>query len=146
MRPTEFADRLLLFALPARLRREFGDDMAAMLTKQIAEVRPRRASIVRLWVRAAADARLALGAQPHTATRMIVGEGMILIAAGLAIGLPLAFAATRLLRSLLFETAPHDLLSFTAAGAVSCGIALAACAIPALRASRLSPVTALRID
>jgi predicted permease len=90
--------------------------------------------------------RLALGAQPQTVTRMILGEGMILVAAGLAIGLPLAFAATRLLRSLLFETAPHDLLSFTAAGAVLCGVALAACVIPALRASRLSPVTALRID
>jgi putative ABC transport system permease protein len=56
VQPTEFAYRLLLFAFPARVRREFGDDMAAMFAKQIAEVRARRESIVRLWVRAAADA------------------------------------------------------------------------------------------
>jgi putative ABC transport system permease protein len=60
--------------------------------------------------------------------------------------LPTAFAAARLLRSLLFETTPDDLVSFTSAAAVLCVVALAACAVPALRASRVSPVTALRID
>ena len=90
--------------------------------------------------------RLALGAQPQTVLRMIVREGMLLVAAGLAIGVPAALAAARLMRSLLFETAPHDLLSFTSAAAVLCAVALAACAIPALRASRVSPVSALRID
>jgi predicted permease len=90
--------------------------------------------------------RLALGAHPGTVIRMIVREGMLLVAAGLAIGLPTAFAAARLLRSLLFETTPHDLVSFTSAAAVLCVVALAACAVPALRASRVSPVTALRID
>jgi ABC-type antimicrobial peptide transport system permease subunit len=90
--------------------------------------------------------RLALGAQPQTVLRMIVREGMLLVAAGLAIGVPAALAAARLMRSLLFETAPHDLRSFTAAAAVLCAVALAACAIPALRASRVSPVSALRID
>jgi putative ABC transport system permease protein len=90
--------------------------------------------------------RLALGAQPPVVLRMIVREGMLLVGAGLLIGLPAAFAATRLLRSLLFETVPHDLLSFTSAALVLCAVALAACAIPALRASRVSPVTALRID
>jgi putative ABC transport system permease protein len=90
--------------------------------------------------------RLALGADPRTVIRMVVREGMLLVAAGLAIGLPAAFAAARLLRSLLFETTPHDLLSFTSAAAVLCAVALAACAVPALRASRVSPVAALRID
>ena len=90
--------------------------------------------------------RLALGAYPKTVVRMIVREGMLLAAAGLAIGLPAAFAATRLLRSLLFETAPHDALSFTAAAVLLSAVALAACAVPALRASRVSPVKALRID
>ena len=90
--------------------------------------------------------RLALGAHPRTVTRMVVREGMLLAAAGRAIGLPAAFAAARLLRSLLFETAPHDVLSFVSASIVLCGVALAACAIPAFRASRVSPVTALRID
>ena len=90
--------------------------------------------------------RLALGAMPQTVTRMLVREGMLLVAAGLAIGLPAALAAARLLRSLLFETAPHDFVSFASAAAVLCLVALAACAIPALRASRVSPVNALRID
>jgi putative ABC transport system permease protein len=77
---------------------------------------------------------------------MVVGQGMLLVGAGLLLGLPCAFAAARLLRSLLFETAPYDALSFAGATVVLCGVALAACAAPALRASRVSPVTALRID
>jgi putative ABC transport system permease protein len=90
--------------------------------------------------------RLALGARPRTVTSMVVREGMLLAAAGLAIGLPSAFAAARLMRSLLFETAPHDALSFTLAALLLCAVAFAACIVPALRASRVSPVTALRID
>jgi putative ABC transport system permease protein len=90
--------------------------------------------------------RLALGAHPRDVVRMVVGQGMLLVGAGLLLGLPCAFAAARLLRSLLFETAPHDVLSFAGATVVLCGVALAACAAPALRASRVSPVTALRID
>ena len=90
--------------------------------------------------------RLALGAHAGDVVRMVIRQGMTLVFCGLAIGLPAAFAAARLLRSLLFETAPHDPLSFASAAAVLCGVALAACAIPALRASHVSPVTALRID
>jgi len=90
--------------------------------------------------------RLALGAHPRDVVRMVVGQGMLLVGAGLLLGLPCAFAAARLLRSLLFETAPHDVLSFAGATVVLCGVALAACAAPGLRASRVSPVTALRID
>jgi predicted permease len=90
--------------------------------------------------------RLALGAYPKTVIGMVVREGMLLAAAGLAIGLPAAFAGTRVLRSILFETAPHDPVAFAAAALVLCAVALAACAIPALRASRVSPVRALRID
>jgi predicted permease len=90
--------------------------------------------------------RLALGAEPRSVTGMVVREGMLLVAAGLAIGLPAAFAAARLLRSLLFETAPYDPVSFASAAVVLCAVALAACVLPALRASRVSPVSALRID
>jgi predicted permease len=90
--------------------------------------------------------RLALGAEPSTVVVMIVRQGMMLVAAGLVIGLPCAFAAARLLRTMLFETAPHDLVAFTSATVVLCLVALAACAAPALRASRVSPVNALRID
>jgi predicted permease len=90
--------------------------------------------------------RLALGADSRDVVRMVIRQGMLLVAAGLAIGLPCAFAATRLLRSLLFETAPHDAVAFGAATAILCLVALVACAAPALRASRVSPITALRID
>jgi putative ABC transport system permease protein len=90
--------------------------------------------------------RLALGAHPGDVVRMVVRQGMVLVAAGLAIGLPCAFAAARLMRSLLFETTPHDTGTFASATIVLCLVALVACAAPALRASRVSPVTALRID
>jgi putative ABC transport system permease protein len=90
--------------------------------------------------------RLALGAHPGDVVRMVIRQGMLLAAAGLAIGLPCAFAVTRLLRSLLFETAPHDPVSFASATVLLCVVALLACAVPALRASRVSPITALRID
>ena len=90
--------------------------------------------------------RLALGADGSDVVRMVIRQGMTLVVAGLAIGLPAAFAATRLLRTLLFDTAPHDAISFGAATAILCLVALAACAVPALRASRVNPMTALRID
>jgi putative ABC transport system permease protein len=90
--------------------------------------------------------RLALGADRREVVRMVVRQGMTLVVAGLAIGLPCAFAAARLLRTLLFETAPHDAVSFAAATIILCAVALVACAAPALRASRVSPMTALRID
>jgi hypothetical protein len=90
--------------------------------------------------------RLALGAKRADVVRMVIRQGMVLVVAGLAIGLPCAFAATRLLRTLLFETAPHDPVSFGAATVILCLVALAACAGPALRASRVNPMTALRID
>jgi putative ABC transport system permease protein len=90
--------------------------------------------------------RLALGAPRGDVVRMVVRQGMLLVAAGLVIGLPCAIAAARLLRSLLFQTAPHDAVSFAAAIAILAAVALLACAAPAIRASRVSPVTALRVD
>jgi putative ABC transport system permease protein len=90
--------------------------------------------------------RLALGARRGEVVRMVIRQGMVLVAAGLAIGLPCAFAATRLLQALLFQVAPHDPAAFGGATAILCIVALVACAAPAIRASRVSPVEALRID
>jgi putative ABC transport system permease protein len=90
--------------------------------------------------------RMALGANVGEVVRMVVRQGMALVLAGLVLGLPAAFAATRLLRTLLFEIAPSDPVSFAAATAILCIVALAACAAPALRASRVNPIAALRID
>jgi putative ABC transport system permease protein len=90
--------------------------------------------------------RLALGADAGSVIRMVTRQGMILVGAGLVIGLPLAFATARLLRSLLFETPTYDLVAFAGAAAALVAVAFLACAVPAIRASRVSPVTALRID
>jgi len=90
--------------------------------------------------------RLALGAHPGDVVRMVIRQGMALVLAGLVIGLPAAFAATRLLRTLLFGIEPSDAVSFVSATVVLCAVALVACAAPALRASRVDPITALRID
>jgi putative ABC transport system permease protein len=90
--------------------------------------------------------RLALGADAGVVIRMVIRQGMTLVAAGLAIGVPLALAATRLLTSLLFETTPHDAAAFAGATLVLCLVACAACAAPAIRASRVDPMRALRID
>jgi predicted permease len=90
--------------------------------------------------------RLALGADAGAVVRMVIRQGMTLVTAGLAIGLPIALVATRLLTSLLFETTPYDVVAFAGATFVLCLVACAACATPAVRASRVDPMRALRID
>jgi putative ABC transport system permease protein len=90
--------------------------------------------------------RMALGARERDVGRMVLGEGAILAAIGIGIGLGGALALTRVLRALLFETAPADpaTLGFVA-GAVLI-IVLLATLIPALRAARVNATTALRYE
>jgi predicted permease len=90
--------------------------------------------------------RLALGARAGDVLRMVLGQGLALVVFGLAIGLPCAFFATRVLATLLFGIGAHDPLTFGGATAVLLLVALAACAIPAIRASRVDPIRALRND
>jgi predicted permease len=90
--------------------------------------------------------RLAVGASRGNVLLMVVRQGMTLVGAGLVIGLPAAFATTRLLTSLLFDVTAHDATSFAAATVLLCAVAVAACGVPALRASRINPIAALRID
>ena len=78
--------------------------------------------------------------------RMVLGESAARIAWGVALGLGLAFALGRVLATLLFETAPTDPLTFTLVPALLALVALAATLLPALRASRVDPVVALRAD
>jgi putative ABC transport system permease protein len=90
--------------------------------------------------------RMALGALPGDVLRMVLGRGLLLAAMGLSIGLAGALGVTRLLRALLIGVAPSDPLTFVACGAVLLGVALAACYVPARRATRVDPLVALRYE
>ncbi|HJZ99165.1 MAG TPA: ABC transporter permease, partial [Candidatus Solibacter sp.] len=88
--------------------------------------------------------RMALGAQQGGVLRWIVTQGMLVAATGIVIGLGGAFALSRLLATLLFGIQPRDPLTFGAVAAVLSVVALAACLVPAIRASRVDPIVALR--
>jgi putative ABC transport system permease protein len=90
--------------------------------------------------------RMALGATPRDIVVDMVGHGLQLTAAGITVGLALAFATTRLIDALLFGTSPTDLPTFAAVATLLVLIAAAASLIPALRASRVDPIAALRED
>ena len=88
--------------------------------------------------------RLALGARRNDVFRLVVGQGLRLAMAGLLIGLGLSLTITRFLRSELFGIASTDSLTFTGIALLLSLVALAACYIPARRASKVDPVLALR--
>jgi putative ABC transport system permease protein len=90
--------------------------------------------------------RIALGARPRDIVVDMLGHGLQLTAAGIAAGLALAFASMRLIDALLFATSPTDLPTFAAVATLLVLVAVAASLIPALRASRLDPIIALRED
>jgi putative ABC transport system permease protein len=88
--------------------------------------------------------RLALGARPGALFGMVVRQGMRPVAVGAAIGLAGAVAMTTVMQSLLFGINPVDPTTYAAAAATLAIVALAACAVPALRATRVDPLVALR--
>jgi putative ABC transport system permease protein len=88
--------------------------------------------------------RIALGASRGAILRMVVRRGMDLAVAGIALGLIGAFALTRVMATLLFGVSERDAATFTAVPAFLAVVALAACYIPALRATRVDPMIALR--
>jgi cell division protein FtsX len=90
--------------------------------------------------------RLALGAPRGAVVRLVVGDGMRLAGAGVALGLIVALALARLLASVLFEVSPADPLTFGATTLVLAAMGLAACAVPAWRASRTDAMVALRAE
>jgi predicted permease len=87
--------------------------------------------------------RLALGAKPRDVVTLIVKRGMALIAIGSVVGLALAFALTRLMSSLLFGVSAVDPLTLVGVPLLLAGVALLACYVPARRAARVDPKTAL---
>ncbi|MDE3136412.1 MAG: FtsX-like permease family protein, partial [Acidobacteriota bacterium] len=88
--------------------------------------------------------RMAIGASPGAVMKLILGEGLRLVALGLAIGVAGAFALTRSLSSLLYGVGAGDPLTFAGVAVVLAVVALAACAVPARRAMRVDPMLALR--
>lgn len=90
--------------------------------------------------------RLAIGARPLDLVCLVVGEGLVLGIGGVTAGLLIALSATRALDSLLFEVNARDPLALSVVSTLLLGVTLAAAFIPALRASRVDPLKALRAE
>ena len=90
--------------------------------------------------------RMALGAQPRDVLRLVIGQGLKMILAGLAAGLLMALAVTHVLQSLLFGVTATDALTFALVILLLGAVALAACWLPARRATKVDPMIALRSE
>jgi ABC-type antimicrobial peptide transport system permease subunit len=90
--------------------------------------------------------RLALGARPRDLTRMLMRDALKIVCAGTCVGIAIAFWANRLLQALLFEVNPADPVSSISVAVLLVAVALAACYVPALRASRIDPAGVLRSE
>jgi ABC-type antimicrobial peptide transport system permease subunit len=88
--------------------------------------------------------RMAVGAQASSVMQLVLRDGARLALWGVAIGIAGAFMLSRTVRGLLFEVAPNDPVTFTAAPLLLAVTAMAACAIPAWRATRVDPNSTLR--
>jgi len=96
--------------------------------------------------RAELGVRLALGADAGLLQRLVLRDGLRLAALGVALGLPGAVAASRLLESQLFEVSPFDPLAYAAVAVLLLAVAGVAALVPARRATRLDPLDALRSE
>jgi predicted permease len=88
--------------------------------------------------------RMALGAEKGRVLRMVLNQGLALVALGLVIGGAGALALTRLMSGLLFEVTPSDPITFAGVSLVLIGVAVAACLAPARRATTIQPIIALK--
>ena len=90
--------------------------------------------------------RMALGAQPGDVLRLVLRQGVVLALVGIGVGLAASLAITRLLASLLYGLTPTDPATFALVAIGLVTVTLVACLLPARRASRLDPMTALRLE
>ena len=88
--------------------------------------------------------RMALGAKRRDLLKMVLGQGMSVAVVGICAGLAIAFALTRLLKTLLFEVSATDPKTFLAVASTLTVVALLACYLPARRATRVDPLVALK--
>jgi len=88
--------------------------------------------------------RMALGAQRTNILRLVLAQGLKLVLIGIAIGIFCAFVGTRVITGLLYGVSPTDLVTFVAVPVFLAGVAMLACLIPALRATRVDPIVSLR--
>jgi ABC-type antimicrobial peptide transport system permease subunit len=90
--------------------------------------------------------RVALGASRASVTRLVLGEGIAMVGAGIVLGVGGALALTQVMRRLLFEITPTDLPTYVTVITTLVAVALVATIVPARRAARVDPMTALRMD
>ena len=90
--------------------------------------------------------RMALGAQRRDVSWLILREALWLVIAGVAVGLPIIFAVTRLAATLLFGLTPTDPVSLFLAALLMMAVAMVAGYVPARRATRVDPLVALRYE
>jgi predicted permease len=90
--------------------------------------------------------RMAIGATPRDILKMVLRQGFGIVSLGVVVGLAAAFAGTRLLSDLFYGVTPNDPLTYTAVATLLLAVALLACWIPARRATRVSPLVALRFE
>jgi ABC-type antimicrobial peptide transport system permease subunit len=89
---------------------------------------------------------MALGADGRQVSWLILRRGLTQVAIGLTLGLAGAFGLSRVLRTILVQITPSDPLTFVAISVLLTGVAIAACLVPARRATRVDPLTALRAE
>jgi ABC-type antimicrobial peptide transport system permease subunit len=90
--------------------------------------------------------RMALGAEQADVFRLVLGQGLQLTLIGVGIGLAVSLAVTRLLHTWLFGVTATDLITYAGVTLLLCMVGLAACYLPALRATKVEPTVALRCE
>jgi putative ABC transport system permease protein len=90
--------------------------------------------------------RMSLGANARDVMKLVLREGLVIVSIGVTIGLALAFVATRLISSFLYNVSPSDPLTFLAISLLFLGVVLGACFVPARRATKVDPMEALRYE
>jgi ABC-type antimicrobial peptide transport system permease subunit len=89
--------------------------------------------------------RMALGADAGATLRLVLGRSMLLVGSGAAVGLVLSIAVTRAMGVLLYNISPFDPIVFAGVSSLLVASGLVASIIPAMRATRVDPIVALRV-